>query len=84
MEQDHQKEIEEIIGHTKCPKDFQCHKQGLEDQCQAKDIGLPSFVECLGENTAECISGCRFGYPLGHSVFCHCPLRVYITKRLKK
>jgi hypothetical protein len=41
-------------------------------------------VECLGDNTAECISGCRFGYPLGHSVFCHCPLRVYITKRLKK
>ena len=37
------KEIEEIIGQMKCPKDFRCYQCGLEVLCKAKDIGMESF-----------------------------------------
>ncbi len=84
MEQEHIDAIEKIMGDLKCPSDFMCYKQGSEDPCQAKDVGLPSFVECLGNNPEECTSGCLFRFPIGPSAFCHCPLRVYITKKLKK
>ena len=43
MEQDHQKEIERIIGQLKCPKDFVCYKSEFETLCQVKDIGLKDY-----------------------------------------
>jgi hypothetical protein len=84
MEQEHIDAIERIMGQLKCPKDFECYKSGFETLCEAKDVGLPSFVQCLGNNPEECTSGCLFRYPLGDSSYCHCCLRVYITKELKK
>jgi hypothetical protein len=30
MEEDQRKEIEEIISHLKCPKDFTCKKTGFK------------------------------------------------------
>jgi len=80
MQEDRKKEIEEIIGEMKCPKDFKCYKERFEDLCKAKDIGLRSFLECLEENPYEC----SFSVSFGRSYFCQCPLRVYIAKKLKK
>ena len=74
------KEIEEIIGRMQCPKDFECYKSGFEILCSAKDIGLETFVKCLEEDPLEC----QFSMPYGHTRFCHCPLRIYIAKKLKK
>ena len=37
------KEIEEIIGQMKCPKDFKCQKLAFNVLCKAKDIGMESF-----------------------------------------
>lgn len=34
------KEIKEIIGHLKCPKDFNCYKSGFDVLCKAKDVGI--------------------------------------------
>jgi len=80
MEQEIRKEVERIIDGMKCPKDFECCKSGLENLCRAKDIGLESFLECLEKNPQEC----EFSFSFGHSYFCHCPLRVYIAKKLKR
>jgi len=80
VEQDHKKQIEEIIGGMKCPRDFKCYKSGFENLCKAKDIGIESFLKCLEENPQEC----KFSLSFGYSYLCQCPLRIYIVKKLKK
>ena len=80
MEQDHTKELEEIIGEIECPKNFQCCESGFEVLCKAKDVGIEEFLECLDERPFAC----RFSVAFGDSYYCQCPLRVYISKKLKK
>ena len=77
MEQTYEKEIEEIIGQTACPKGFACHRSAFEVLCKAKDIGVESFVVCLEEEPFEC----KFSLPFGYSYYCRCPLRVYVAKK---
>jgi hypothetical protein len=80
VEQKHKQEIKKIIGRLKCRHEFRCCKMGFQDLCKAKDIGLESHLECLEEHPFDC----TFSVAFGHSYFCHCPLRVYIAKKLKK
>ena len=80
MEQELEKELEEIIGGFTCPKDFKCYKSGLENLCKARDIGLDTFLECLEEPPQKCL----FTISHGGAYYCECPLRVYIAKKLKK
>ena len=80
MEDEIRKKIEEIMGGMKCPKDFECAKGGFERLCQAKDFGLEQFLECLEDNPLQC----PFAVPFGFDLFCQCPLRVYLAKKLKK
>lgn len=80
MEEALKKEIEEIICHLKCSKDFKCYKSGFDALCKAKDIGVESYLVCLDEQPEDCPFSLSFGY--GH--LCKCPLRVYIAKRLGK
>lgn len=77
MGEDCKKQIEEIVGQLKCPKDFRCYKSGFEVLCKVKDIGMELFLECLEENPSEC----KFSLFLGRSYFCRCPLRIYIYKK---
>jgi hypothetical protein len=80
MKQEHKLELEQIIGGLQCPKDFKCYKMGFENLCKAKDVGLESHLVCLEEHSFEC----KFSVAFGRSYFCHCPLRVFLTKKLKK
>jgi hypothetical protein len=80
MEQNHKKEIKEIIGQMKCPRDFRCYKSGFEALCKARNIGIEPFLECLEETPQEC----KFSLFLGRLYLCQCPLRAYIANRLKK
>ena len=80
MKQEHKRELEQIIGGLECPENFKCYKMGFENLCKAKDIGLESHLLCLEENSFEC----KFSVAFGRSYFCHCPLRVFLTKKLKK
>jgi len=82
MEQDNRKEIEEIIGQLKCPKDFKCYRSGFETLCKAEDIGMKTYLKCLEEDASHCLFSMSFGS--GSMYFCACPLRVYISKKLKK
>lgn len=72
-------QVEEIIIGVKCLKDFVCYYSGFNILCNAKDIGMESFVECL-EKKKEC----KFSFRFALSYLCRCPVRVYIAKKLKK
>lgn len=48
MEEDQRKKIEEIINQFKCPRDFRCCKSHFKLLCKARDIGLETFLKCLG------------------------------------
>ena len=80
MEQDLKKELREIIGDLKCPKDFKCCTEGLENLCKARDVGLESHILCMEKNPTQC----EFAAPFGSKYFCRCPLRIYMVKKLKK
>jgi len=79
-EQDLKKKLREIIGDLKCPKDFKCCTEGLEKLCKARDVGLESHIQCLEEQPFTC----KFSVSFGNAYYCHCPLRVYIAKKLKQ
>ena len=81
MEQELEKEIEEIMGGITCPKDFKCCTEGLENLCKAEDVGLQWYLLCLEPQPQEC----KFSVlVVQHKYLCECPLRIYITKKLKK
>ena len=80
MKQDLEKQLREAIGDLKCPKDFKCCTEALENLCKARDIGLESYLECLEENAFACPFSVHFGYVY----YCECPLRIYIAKKLNK
>lgn len=74
------KRMEEIKSEMECPKNFKCYEMSFENLCKAKDIGLKTYLECLEEKPQEC----KFSMSFGYSYFCQCPLRVYISKKLRK
>lgn len=80
MNEEVRRKITELIGEMHCPDDFKCAEQGFEELCMVKDIGMDSFLVCLEANP----SACKFALAFGHSYYCRCPLRVYISKTLKK
>ena len=80
MEENQRKEIQEIVNHYKCPRDFRCSKSHFKTLCKAKDIGLESFLECPEKGARSC----PVSIPFGDAHFCQCPLRVYVAKKLKK
>ena len=80
MERDCENEIKQIIGELNCPKDFVCYKSGFSNLCEAEDIGLEPFLECLEKSREEC----PFLLSYANVHFCDCPLRVYIAKKLRK
>jgi len=80
MKEEDRRRIEEIVDGMQCPKDFQCVESGFERMCKAKDFGLESYLECLDGNP----QGCPFSLSFGEGHFCRCPLRVYLSKNLKR
>ena len=80
MKEEVSRKITEIIGEMHCPEDFSCAESGFTELCKAKDIGLESFLECLEPDPSHC----KFALAFGHAYYCRCPLRVYISKTLKK
>jgi len=80
MDGEQKRRIEEIMAGMECEKDFECYESGFEKISKVKDEGLLGYVECL-ENRG---TRCKFKVPYGHSMFCKCPLRVYVAKELNK
>ncbi len=80
MKEEDRKRIEEVMAGMKCPKDFKCAHSGFEQLCRAQDFGLEEYLNCLEDNP----STCSFALSFGDGHLCQCPLRVYLSKKLKK
>ena len=81
MDEETRKQIDDIIGQMQCPKGFRCADSGFEQLCKAKNIGLEHYLEC-GEDDAP---SCKFSLTFGNlAYYCQCPLRVYISRTLRK
>jgi hypothetical protein len=80
MKPAYEKEIKQIMGEFNCPKDFICYKSGFSNLCEAEDIGLEPFLECLEKSPEEC----PFVLSYANVHFCDCRLRCYIAKKLRK
>jgi len=78
VRQEHYIEIEEIVTHLQCPKDFTCKKSGFKVLCKAKDIGVESFLICLEEDPPKC----KFSLALEREYICECPVRICVAKKL--
>ena len=79
--EEYRKKIQEIIDRIHCSKNFECIENGFERLCKAKECGLENYLECLERNL---IFPCSFMLKVDTKVFCQCPLRVYIEKKIKK
>jgi len=73
-------QIAEIRKRMECRKGFQCAESGFEELCRAKDIGLKRHLLCL----EKAASSCDFALLIDRKYYCACPLRVYLTKNLRK
>ena len=80
MKEEFRKEIEELMGGIRCPKDFSCCQSGLERLCKARDVGMESYLECLEKNPRQCV----FSLGYADSYYCKCPLRRYIARKMDK
>ena len=80
MEKQILQQVDEIRKRMKCSKGFHCAESGFEKLCQAKDIGLKRHLLCLENASASC----DFSLLMDRKYYCACPLRVYLTKNLKK
>ncbi len=81
MDEETKKEIDEIIGQMQCPRGFRCANSGFERLCKAKNIGLEHYLECDEDDARHC----KFSLTFGNSgYYCQCPLRVYISRTLRK
>ncbi|MBU2622901.1 MAG: hypothetical protein KKD92_11350 [Proteobacteria bacterium] len=80
MKDEDRKKTEEIMAGIQCPKNFKCAESGLDHLCKAEDFGAKDYLDCLEKNP----SGCPFAVLFRNSHLCHCPLRVYLSKKLKK
>ena len=80
MDQESKKEIEEIIGGLEWLKDFRYYKSGFDVLCKAEDIGLKLYLRCLEEQPSQC----KFSFHCRDEFYCSSPLRLYISKKLKK
>ena len=81
IKEEDRKKIQEIIDRMHCSKNFECIENGFESLCKAKECGLENYLECLECNL---ISPCSFMLKVDKIVFCQCPLRLYIEKKIKE
>jgi hypothetical protein len=80
IEEEVRKTVKEIIGQMQYPKDFPCVESEFEVLCKARDFGLEHYVECLEPEPPRR----KFALSFGAGYLCQCPLRVYVSKNLKK
>lgn len=68
--------LNRLMENLRCQKDYKCLENGLKDLCNAKDIDLINYIECL----ESVDSVCSFKLKVKKCSYCDCPIRVYISK----
>jgi hypothetical protein len=75
-----EKELRKITDGLRCSKDFKCYRSGFENLCKAKIAGTEAqILICLEKQPQKC----KFLNLVGGYI-CECPLRIYVSKKLKK
>ena len=80
MEEKVREAIEAIMAQMQCPANFECVESEFQVLCKAEDFGLERYVECLEHNAKLC----KFAVSFGVGYLCRCPMRVHLSKELKK
>jgi hypothetical protein len=78
MEQVNMQEIEELMEFFRFDG-FGGPERNVEHLCEARDIGMTTFVECLEQNLNRCPNALSYG----DSWYCSSRARVHITKGLR-
>ena len=68
--------LKSLMENLKCQKDFKCLNNSFRDLCNAENIDLNAFIECLESTDLAC----SFQLKVVKSSYCDCPIRVYISK----
>jgi hypothetical protein len=79
MDDNVKKELDKIKKNVNCLKAFKCLQGDLKYICKAEDVGLEAHLKCLESN-----SSCPFAVQVAEEFYCTCPIRIYISKKLKK
>jgi hypothetical protein len=79
MERDYEAELKEIAGNFACPADLLCYTQALKNFRKVGHIGLETFLEALEVHAYEC----PFQLPVVGGRHVECPVRAYVSEKLK-
>ena len=80
MEKKLRKTIKKVMARMRCARNFECAESEFDTLCEAEDFGLEHYIECLEPEPLHC----SFALCFGAGYLCSCPLRVYVSKNLKK
>ena len=80
MEHVHIAHIEANMPGLKVLERCNCYKPGFGFTCEAQDVGLDSYIECLEKDSCRC----PFSMSYADSHYCTSPARVYIAKEIEK
>lgn len=72
--------IKKLISKHKCSKKFVCYSSKFKDLCNAKDIGMQSYLLCLEKDPQNC----DFSFFFIDEYLCKCSIRICIKKELNK
>jgi hypothetical protein len=72
--------LQKAINGLKLPEECEWFTPGSGFTCQARDVGLDAYVECLEKESCRC----PFSVSYAYSYFCTFPPRVYVVKELEK
>jgi len=70
-----EKKLTELKESVKCPKNYRCIMESIENICHAKYHALSETMECLDKSEISCEYS-----ESGNNIFlCNCPLRKFIA-----
>lgn len=79
MQRDYEAELKEIAGNFTCPADLICYTQALRTFRKVGHVGLETFLEALEVHAYAC----PFQMPVVGGRYLGCPVRAYVSEKLK-
>jgi hypothetical protein len=79
MERDYETELKRIAGSFACPANLICYTRALKNFRKVGHVGLETFLEALGVHAYTC----PFQMPVLGGRHLGCPVRAYVSEKLK-
>jgi len=68
--------IKAMFCDEECHHELRCLDLPEEEICEARDIGLRDYLECLDDDSESCC----YSLPWGDRYLCRCPVRRYLKR----